>query len=226
VIRGFDASSVQGHIPFADAAKTSLAFGIFKCWTGNDGPDPNFEANVLGAETAGLVAFAYCFAFPLPEKAGHPGRDPKEQAKLFFDHAWKVCPGRPIFVDFEWPEPKDWAKWGCTAESISEWMRECCEELTRLCGGIAPIIYTYPDWWTHVSFADVSWAAEYSLWIASYVTTTWPTERDEPFMVHPWTDWLFWQWDGNGGQRLPNGVDADFVVFNGDADALRALVRA
>ncbi len=131
---------------------------------------------------------------------------------------------RPLFLDFEWPEPEKWTKWGCTAAQISDWCRACAGEVERLTG-IAPIIYTYPYWWAAVSKADVSWAARVRLWLAAYVKG-WPKPGDSPKVPKPWTSWLFWQWDGNGGERLPNGVDADFCVFNGTEEDLQALIVA
>jgi lysozyme len=231
MLKGFDASAVQGVVPWQACADADMRFTILRGQIGNDGFDPSFKANVLGAKGAGIIPFAYCFAYPLPSprddegKELHPGRDPRDQARLFVDRVCAAHPsmhGRPLFLDFEWPEPQDWAKWGCTAEQISAWCAACAEEVETY-SGRTPILYTYPDWWAHVSKADVSWATLYPLWIASYGPRAWPDLGSSPPIPAPWADWLFWQWDGNGGMRLPNGVDADFVVFNGDEDALRRL---
>jgi lysozyme len=222
MIRGLDASSVQGALPFHQL--TELRFVILKAQEGNDGFDPWFERNMRAALVAGVEAFAYCFAFPLPEN-GTPGRNPREQAKLFVERVYRFreMRGRPIFLDFEWPAPEDWPKWGCTAAQISEWCRVCAEEVERLTG-IPPIIYTYPWWWRSVSAADVSWAARYGLWLAAYVSR-WPAPGESPKVPQPWRTWLFWQWDGNGGARLPNGVDSDFCVFNGTEEELHTLTH-
>lgn len=227
VIRGFDASAAQGVIPWG-RLDPSLRFAILKAQQGNDGFDPTFTRNVKGALETGLEPFAYCFAYPLPAKAGKTGRCPREQARLFVDRVTAAHPlmhGRPLFLDLEWPMPQDWGTWGCTAESIAEWCAEHCDEVASY-SGVTPILYTYPDWWAHVSKADVSWAAAYPLWLASYVTKgRWPIDGQAPRCPSPWSDWLFWQFDGNGGLTLPNGVDADFCVFNGDEAALSALAR-
>lgn len=225
MIRGFDASSVQGVIPFervAGSGPEALRFVILKAQQGNDGFDPTFERNMRAALDAGVEPFAYCFAYPLPSN-GTPGRDPHEQAALFVDRVYRFAEmrGRPLFLDFEWPEPTEWAKWSCTAAQISAWCAACAEEVERLTG-ITPIIYTYPWWWAAVSKADVSWATLYPLWLAAYVAA-WPKPGESPRIPKPWASWLFWQWDGNGGHRLPNGVDSDFCVFNGDEAALRRL---
>lgn len=227
MIRGLDASAVQAGLPF-DKLDPELRFCILKAQEGNAGFDPWFERNMRGALAAGLVPFAYCFAYPIqnrgPMTSGYVyGRDPKEQAKLCVDRvlAFLEMKGRPIFVDLEWPAPEKWATWGLTAESISTWCEAFCAEVALL-SGTAPIIYTYPWWWQCLSAADVSWAAKYGLWLAAYVKD-WPKETDHPRVPRPWDTWLFWQFDGDGGLKLPTGVDADFCVFNGDEDALQAL---
>jgi lysozyme len=226
MIYGFDASSVQGNLPF-EKLDPSLRFVLLKAQQGNDGFDPNFEKDMRGALAAGLQPFAYCFAYPLPPKPGKNGRDPKAQAKIFVDrvHAFPEMRGRPLFLDLEWPAPQDWVLWGCTAASINAWCQACAAEVQNLTG-IPPVLYTYPWWWAAVSLeTDVSWAAAYPLWLAAYVKVR-PVEGNCPRLPSPWKDWLFWQWDGDGGATLPNGVDADFCVFNGAQEDLDALVQA
>ncbi len=63
----------------------------------------------------------------------------------------------------------------------------------------------------------MSWLAEYPLWIASYGA--------QPAIPAPWQSWTFWQYDGNNGERMPNGGDADFNRFNGDEAAFEAFCR-
>ncbi len=63
----------------------------------------------------------------------------------------------------------------------------------------------------------MSWLADYPLWIASYGAS--------PSIPAPWSSWTMWQYDGNGGQRMPNGGDADFNWFNGDEEALASFCR-
>lgn len=229
MLRGLDASSVQGALPYKQLVDIGLRFVILKAQQGNDGFDPWFERNMKAALDHGIEPFAYCFFYPLPikdKKTGQdkPSRAPKEQAKRFVDAVlrWPQMHGRPIFIDEEWPEVENWPAWGCTAKSINEAMRENAEETARL-SGIPPILYTYLYWWNAVAKgADVSWAKEYALWMAWY-TNKWPGPGQRAKVPHPWTDALFWQFDGNGGLLLPNGVDSDFCVFHGTEADLQAL---
>lgn len=220
MLRGLDASSVQGALPYKRLVDADMRFVILKAQQGNDGFDPWFERNMKGALDHGIEPFAYCFFYPLP--VTKPTRDPRYQAELFVEKVYRFpeMVGRPIFIDEEWPEINDWQKWGCTAKSINDAMRTNAEEVQRL-SGVPPILYTYLYWWSAVSAdADVSWAAAYELWMAWYIKG-WPGPGSKPKVPKPWTSARFWQFDGNGGLVLPNGVDSDFCVFDGTEEDLR-----
>lgn len=218
MIKGVDVSSVQGEIPWAKLAALGYQFSLIKGQQGNDGCDPRFVLDVAAATAAGIEPMAYHFAYPLRHIA------PKDQAAMmvaahrraFFDV------GRPMFIDCEWPERSAWVRWDCSPAEVSTYLRDLFTELVAL--GARPGLYTYPFWWTGVHEADVSWATQYPLWLAAYVKAA-PQEGDNPHLLNPWKTWTFWQWDGTGGARLPNGVDSDFDVFNGDTDALRAFLK-
>lgn len=232
MLRGLDASQVQSLLPY-DRLGSQYKFVILKAQEGNDGFDDHFERNMKAGFNAGLEVFPYCFTFPLPHL------DPVEQAKLFVDkvYRFKEMAGRPIFVDAEWPpvvptKPKEkgWKEWGCSPAQISDWQRRNAEAVHAQ-SGVLPRIYTYPWWWGclrdgapaygFLNGADVSWAEAYPLWMADY-TNRWPVPGEKPKLPKPWKTWEFWQFDGNGGLKLPNGVDSDFCVFNGDeADLAR-----
>jgi lysozyme len=228
-IRGLDASSVQGKIDFKSVTTSGwdIQFAILKAQEGNEHFDPYFERNITAAIAVGIEPFAYCFAYPLPSIPGSDaGRDPKEQAQLFVE---RVCrypelAKRPIFLDYEWPPPNEWAKWGMNGAAVNEWCLENAAEVHRLTG-VRPSLYTYPWWWAELRKGnDVAWAADYPLWIASYNTQgKWPLPSQKPTVPGPWADWLFWQFDGDHGLHLPNGLDCDFCLFNGSREDLNAF---
>lgn len=52
------------------------------------------------------------------------------------------------------------------------------------------------------------------------------TWLDKAPKVVGWGDsWMFWQHDGNGGKKLPSGIDADFNVFRFDLIDLARLAQ-
>ena len=249
MIRGLDVSSVQGHVDWPAVAAMGCRFAYIKCSEGNrgndpifelpgmyvdanraagiTGKDPQFDANVAGAEAAGLRVGPYHFAYPLPHDPSKPFRDPEDQAKFAFDHAGAVgsVGGElPPMFDFEWPEPSDWQKWGCTAPQLRQWALSWLEA-ARAYWGCDPVIYTYPDFWMHLCGGAEPEFARYPLCMANYPhVVQWPQDGMAPLIVSPWTNWTFWQFTG-GGMRMPDGTPGDFQVFNGSEYDLQALCK-
>jgi lysozyme len=223
VIKGIDASAVQGTLDAKSIASAGYAFALLKCQQGNDGKDPVFEKNRKSLTDAGILVGAYHFAYPLPHL------DPEAQAEKFF--AASDCGTNvgelPVCVDFEWPAPEKWAKWGCNAKQVAVWFKTHLEKMTKLFGH-RPVVYTYPWFITALlqGGADLSYLVDYPLWMADYSQAGKQiTEGMSPVIPKPWRgrQWCFWQHDGNGGLKLPNGVDADFNVFNGSLEDLQRL---
>ncbi len=214
MIRGLDASSVQGLLQIDALDAAGCKFLIHKCQQGNDGRDPFFDRNINAACAKGWTVGAYHFLYPLPHL------DPVAQAEGFYaaSKLGEADGELPPSLDLEWPDPDaGWAKHGCTAAQVCDWSRKCVERVAELFGK-KPIIYIYPYFAAKLAAGDMSWLAEYPLWIASYGGT-------KPTIPKPWSDWTMWQYDGNGGARMPNGGDADFDWYNGDDEALTAFCR-
>ncbi len=215
MIRGIDASAIQGALDIRALDAAGCKFLIHKCKQGNDGRDPLFDRNVGAAKSKGWAVGAYHFLYPLPHL------DPVTQAEGFFKaSSLGSADGElPPALDLEWPDPDaGFTKWVCTPAQVCDWARRCAERVTELYGR-RPMIYTYPYFAAKLRHGgDMSWLAEYPLWIASY-------GGPEPAIPAPWSTWSVWQYDGNGGARMPNGGDADFNWFNGDEFDLAAFCR-
>ena len=239
VVQGTDVSVLQGTVPYAALKKIGHAFSFIRCKVGNNpGVDARFVENVRRARGEGLFPGPYFFPFPLPHL------DPKVQAKAFLAAA--LVDGEPVgsmrgdlppAFDLEWPPPHEWGKWKCTADQIVDWSLECLAEI-RLAYGIAPVIYSYPYFLQSIAKArDFPALMTYQLWIAGggqYENGNAGTPRrdengvwlDKPPLVAGWGgNWMFWQHDGNGGQKLPGGADSDFNVYRFDLADLERLVQ-
>lgn len=197
-VKGIDISSVQGNVDFKWLVNQGIQFVIVKCYEGNKGKDPYYNRNVAGAKAAGLKVAAYHFIYPLPTDAAHPDRDPKVQAKMHYEAAGDI----PFACcDLEWPEPQDWAKWGCTADQIKKWTLEYLTEYERLSGQVM-ILYTY-----YFFAKTLSLPAEftkYPLWVANF--------DFPPKVPKPWTDYVMQQTGGGKtgvAMILPNGIPVD-----------------
>jgi lysozyme len=197
LIKGIDVSIIQGNIDWQAVANTGVKFMVSRCGVGNNGIDINYAKNIAGAKAVGIKVMAYNFVFPLPPVSGQPLRDPTKQAQYHF----KAAQGELAAMDLEWPTPDQWAKWGCSAQQITEWSLVYLQEYKRLSGQNC-LVYTYPYFAQAIKLtADFE---SYPLWIASYETN--------PTIPKPWNDWVMWQNTGGGG-KLPNGapVDTDLV---------------
>lgn len=222
MIRGLDVSSVQYKPAWNKLKASGIDFAIIKGQQGNDHLDPQWASNVRGAVESGMVCGTYHFVYPLSHI------DPKWQAQKFFDatEGHGSQDGElPPFLDCEWPEIQDWAKWKCTPQQVSDFLRDLCIAMEEIyC--VKPVLYTYKYWWEYLSaHADVSWAEDYELWFAWYLKGQWPGEGSKPPALKPFKRALFWQWDGNGGLKMPDGRDADFCVFDGTMDELLELTK-
>lgn len=236
VVRGCDVSAIQGRLPADAMAALGLSFAFVRCQVGNQqARDVLFEDDVSRLKQVGIRVAPYCFAYPLPHL------DPLDQADHFrgaamvgADLVGNRVGDLPPALDLEWPPPEQWAARGCTAEQIVDWALRCVDGM-RARWTCDPVLYSYPWFLKNLSAAPLfaTLAASCRLWIAGgaqYMNGDGHVPdlaREQPPRVPGWGgDWTFWQHDGDGGARLPNGVDADFNVFNGDLAALDRLCGA
>jgi lysozyme len=194
MIKGVDISAIQGKVDFVALAASGVQFVILRCGVGNGGIDSMYAKNVAGATAAGLKVACYHFIYPLPPKEGDPSRDPVAQAQYHFNASL----GQLACIDCEWPEPQDWATWGCSSAQLNTWMLAYLQEYESL-SGRKPIIYTYPNWAANVGFYQQF--IQYLLWIASYEAS--------PAIPSPWRTWVLWQNTGGGGHLPTTGVPVD-----------------
>lgn len=228
-VQGTDISVIQGKVPWSMLKAMGHEFSFIRCKVGNNpGRDVRFLENLRACLDAGIRGRPYHFPFALPHI------DPVEEAKGFADasivdgHVFGSKPNEgPPAYDLEWPPPEEWAKRGCSADQIVDRALAALEQMTKdfRC---EPIVYSYPYYLFMLSPAkNFRLLVKYRLWIAGggqYLNGDGSVPRktdrgwvDVPPTVRGWGDnWLFWQHDGNGGRRLPNGVDADFNVFRYD----------
>jgi lysozyme len=206
-VLGIDVSHYQGNIPWDAVAASGVRFAIIKASEGLIGVDPMFEKNLAGAKAAGLLTGAYHFVNP-----ARPG----EASAV---HFWNVVKGRtdlPPFMDFEHSR-------GVGADDTVHQASRFAQKTDELWGRPCAV-YTYPSYWKgiwdgklhHVQRWRMSELAKRDLWIAHYTKSP-----NGPTVPNPFENgWKIWQWDGDGGQRLPNGADCDFNWFNGSYESL------
>lgn len=80
------------------------------------------------------------------------------------------------------------------------------------------VLFTYPFFAFGIPLPPE--LATRPLWIAHYLAIT-------PRIPAPWTDYVLHQWDGDGGEKAPGGMDLDFNRFryHTTVDDLRKALR-
>lgn len=214
LIRGLDVSAYQPSINWKAVAASGYRFVYLRCGIGNGAPDATFANRKSEAMSAGLVVGAYHFAYPLPEDAAHPGRNPVEQARAHHaacnglgSQAGELLPA----LDLEWPPPDQWAHWGVTAASIVAWAVAYLAEAEALYG-LRPLLYIYPDFVAHlVAGANLDPLAKYPLWFASYRGAP-PNDNTPMPACLPWGTAAVWQ---HTNKLVVAGIDVDGDVLDG-----------
>lgn len=200
-ILGTDVSKWQGpKLDWGAIAAMGVRFAFCKATEHVGHVDPTFERNAPAAAKAGLLVGSYHVL--------RPEADVQRQA----EHYFKVAGGRgllPPVLDFELtgklPGPEVVRRGLAFVEATEAlWGKPC-------------IVYTGNWFWRLLGDPEAPAFGARPLWIAHYGVK-------EPAVPRPWKQrgWAFWQFDGNGGRRLP-GVDGDFNWFRGTEDDLRAL---
>ena len=187
VFEGVDFARYQGEPDFDMVREAGAKFAFCKATEGTSYVDPTFLRNAAhGAHNAVLVGAYHYF---------RPDLSPSNQAIHFAKVAEDCTSLRPV-CDFEAL---------CAVDPLTAWLR-CAEFMsaTSELWKCAPILYSYPSFLDPHHALSSEGLAQYDLWIAHY------TDKPEPWVPRPWKSWLIWQYDGDGGKRLPSSVDCDW----------------
>ena len=211
---GVDISTFQGNINWAKLVAGNVKFVFVRAKYGTF-DDARFKMNWPGAKAAGLLRGAYLFYRPKNDAS------PIAQAEAFVNSLGGDFGELPLVVDVE----RDPGQEIPPVETLQSGLRACLERITQLTGR-KPIIYTALGFWNE-SLGSVSWAKDYDLWVANWVTS-W-TSESRPLLPNAWTNYRFWQFAADGNQQGANlGVesrDLDLNLFNGDVAALSAYAN-
>jgi GH25 family lysozyme M1 (1,4-beta-N-acetylmuramidase) len=233
MIRVLDISVYQGAaIQWALVAQIPDVRGvILQAQQGNDGPNPDFAAQLAGARASGLAVGVYHFADILPDSPAHTNRDPVGQIGLLVatlaaaGYVWQ--PGDlPPMLDCESPETSRWSVDGVSPEFAAGWIATALEEMDARLGRPAGIYCGAPWWRALAAPGRAPGFGARPLWLAAY-PGPWdavppPDGTPWPAAPPPWDKATLWQ---HGDKvPLPGGGPCDGSVFAGDDDAWQAFV--
>lgn len=201
---GTDVSAAQGsRLDWPAIAASGLRFAICKATEHVGYTDPTFARNAVAAAQAGLIVGSYHVL--------RPEGDVDRQARHYFEVAAAHSEFPPV-LDFE-------LTGGVVGAEVHR-RAVAFVEATEALWGRPCIVYTGVGFWNLIGNPESPALGERPLWVAHYGVST-------PSIPKPWrrAGWTMWQFDGNGGRKLPGGVDADFNWFAGDDESLRALCQ-
>jgi GH25 family lysozyme M1 (1,4-beta-N-acetylmuramidase) len=204
---GVDTSAWQGVVDWPALKAVGVGFGIVKATEGAHTVDPLWSRNSQAALDAGVLLGSY--------HVFHPQLDPALQAASYVAQARTRAQLFPV-IDLELRKgvaaPELLARALELVRAVeSAWQRGC-------------VVYTGPAFMERLvreagagGAARLAELARRPLWNADY------TPRPEPVVPPPWAAWTLWQFAGDRGYRMPNGVVVDVNWFRGSVAELARI---
>lgn len=202
-LQGLDVSHFNGQIDWMRVAAdpSRPAFAYAKASQGCGNADPMFTANYAGIKEAKLLRGAYHMFCP-DQPAG-------AQAEHFLSVLGRAGGDRAPMLDVELAGHG--VGQAAYAAAVTAWLDAVGTALQ-----CKPVIYTNARFW-NANLGSFDAFCAYPLWIAEY------TAQPAPVLPAGATRYALWQYSDTGRMAgIAGNVDLD--RFNGDADALRALL--
>lgn len=225
-IFGIDSAHWQGVLPVSQLEAAGLSFAIVKATHGaSASPDSQFKTSWKRLSDSPILQSAYGW---------FTDADPNLQAEAMIRAVERVqdC-DIPLGVDFE--EPSTIFR----GNELLDRLRVMLARVRQLSGQRKILLYS-GAWYIDKFVGDVPmddiieenfyWHSEYPRLILrdKRACGLLPPELPKPRLPRAWikkgAEETIWQYDGTGGCVLPNGVDADFNIFNGTVEEMRALL--
>ena len=198
---GIDVSSYQGAVNWNAVKSDGIDFAWAKATEGSASyinyTDAYLNANMSGANSAGVLIGAYHFAHPIND----PGATGAQaEANLFLSKAAPYMTAgylRPV-LDLEVEG----------SSATSAWVNNFLNDVNNATGA-TPLIYTYSYYAAKYLNSTV---ANRDLWMADYSGAN--SQTGAPSINPPFSNWNFWQYtDAATVDGISGGVDGD--VANG-----------
>ena len=214
-LAGLDVSKWQGEQDYRGLE--GVAFVCAKATDGEAGVDSMWSRNRTAIRAAGISLGAYHWY--------KPSQCPMKQARHFVETVGPLnADDFGLAIDVE-------EAGGRKGQDILDGLVEHVREVIRLTGR-RPLIYSANWFWSQHIGLDSPELSACPLWVAQYPSTR-PDSRpfdvaanalaSEPTIPMPWAKRgmveTVWQFDGDGGLRLPDGTDVDANRMRGPSVA-------
>lgn len=204
-INGFDFYRGDTVTSYPQLKAGGIQFGYSKATESINYQDRNFQQEMAGMASVGIVRGAYHFF--------HLDVDPVEQANYF--HAYvqqQSALNADDFIVLDW-ETKSGDPYSVNGDlGTAKAFLEQCKVLFK------KRAFVYVGYFMMQELkGDASWLAEYPLILP------WYTSENKLLTPKPWSHWHMWQ--SSGTQRIPGlGNLGDYDTFHGDLNDLKALI--
>lgn len=153
IARGIDVSKHNGAIDWSQVAASGINFAFIKAGSSKSGIDPQFAANITGAQAAGLRTGVYLYSYATtPEQAA-------EEARMVLEWIAPYTVNYPIVFDIE-----DSCHKGLSDQEMIDIVNAFCFAIDG--AGYYPVVYSYKNMFTG-KLSIVGW----DKWVAQYGET-------------------------------------------------------
>lgn len=150
IAQGIDVSKHNGAVNWQQVASAGVKFAFIKVGSTNSGIDPQFAANITGAQAAGIKTGVYVYSYATtPEQA-------MNEANLVLEWIAPYTVNYPVVFDIE-----DKCQRGLTAQQMIDVVNAFCTTIDA--AGYHPMVYSYKN-----MFAGKLSIAGWDRWVAQY----------------------------------------------------------
>lgn len=225
MIKGIDTAKWQGDPPYIALKQAGIVFAVAKATHGLNSVDPKYMKCRAMMEVAFPEGRIGEYHWILPQQ------DAMRQADFMCKTIELATGGRGL-RDADLPPTMD-----CEDDAGGTVRGQRLVDQIYTFGtrieqnlGRRPILYSGKWFWDLAitpkgQNTDDSCLIRFPYWHSQYSRAYDVTKRILPKLYQK-VGFEFDQYDGNGGELMPNHVDADFDYFNGDVDALDVFIRA
>lgn len=182
ISRGVDVSKHNGGVNWNQVAASGIQFAFIKAGSTNSGIDPQFAANITGAQAAGLKTGVYIYSYAVtPEQAAN-------EANLILQWIAPYTVNYPVVFDIE-----DKCHKNLSNQQLIDIINAFCSVIDA--AGYYPVVYSNKNMFVQ-KLSTVGW----DKWVAQYNSSC---EYNNNV--------CFWQYSSNGSVSGINGrVDVNY----------------
>ncbi|MCM1174024.1 MAG: hypothetical protein NC341_03115 [Blautia sp.] len=150
IARGIDVSKHNGAINWNNVASSGISFAFIKAGSTNSGMDPYFDANMRGAQAAGIKTGVYIYSYAMTEEQA------KNEADMVIGWLENYTVNYPVVYDVE-----DSCHRSMSQAQLQALINTFCQTVSA--AGYYPVVYSSKNWFNQ-RIGNVA----YDKWVAQY----------------------------------------------------------